>query len=125
MCFFFTILLLAAGFVAPFGLPQNPIKKTKTKKTSQDLVLPCNDSEIVKKFYSLDRKLAHELNGSTSGATCVAACVKCSTSANQVKSFTIKVANIGDSRAVLVRNGGLLSVFWFVLFSLGGTELFK
>jgi serine/threonine protein phosphatase PrpC len=66
----------------------------------QGLTAPFHDDEaIVEKFLSLDKKLKAHLGDNGSGATCVSAFVT-RTSSDE---YHIKVANLGDSRAVIIR----------------------
>lgn len=82
--------------------------KVHIEEEVKDLALPCEDGDIVQRFLSLDRKLSVELGGNTSGATCVSAFVK-TTLTPSGRTYVIKVANIGDSRAVLIRKGEVLN----------------
>mmetsp|Transcript_9714 Transcript_9714/g.24856 ORF Transcript_9714/g.24856 Transcript_9714/m.24856 type:complete len:373 (-) Transcript_9714:185-1303(-) len=69
-------------------------------------VAAADDSSIQSAFLSLDEELRGAEIAKSSGATCVAALVVADSTAS---SFTVKIANLGDSRALVVRNGVLVT----------------
>jgi len=59
-------------------------------------------SAIQDSFLSLDRKLKQHLQNDQSGCTCITAIV---TYSPDTSKYTLNVANIGDSRAILIKKG--------------------